>query len=312
MDTSVPDSNLFDSYIVPPFSTLDTRSGTWQKRKRGWVEVLGNIGETKEGLLAEGLMSKINEGTSFFDPVLAEIIITWFSSPGFKVLNPFCGEATVAALSSVMGRPFVGVDIRKDQVTKNTAILERSGYTSSRFLCGNSANLDTILDDGGVTEKFDLIFSSPPYYDLEIYSSGEGDVSNMGTYDEFIDTYKQIFRKAVAVLNNNRFVVVKVSEIRDEKGAYRNFVGDNIRVFRELGLHYYNEIILVNSVGTGAMRARNTFSGRKVVRLHQNVLVFYKGDMKKISEVLGGDPTIYKMPSYETGSLFHETIATAE
>lgn len=312
MDETRPDTNLFNSYIVPPFSTFDTRSGAWQKRKAGWIEVLGNIGETEDGLLAEGLMSKINQGTSFFDPVLAEIILTWFSRPGWRVLNPFCGEATVAAISSVTGRPFVGIDIRKEQVDKNMRILMEKGYDDATFLHGDSANLGQILLEADNKEYFDLIFSSPPYYDLEIYSSGSGDVSNMGTYEEFIKMYKEIFRQAVNSLNNNRFVVVKVSEIRDEEGAYRNFVGDNIRVFRELGLHYYNEIILVNSVGTGALRARNTFNGRKVVRLHQNVLVFFKGDMKRISEVLGKEPTVYKMPSYDTGSLFHELIATTE
>lgn len=311
MDNSVPESNLFDSYIVPPFSTLDTRSGAWQKRKSGWVEVLGHIGETEDSLLAAGLMAKINSGTSFFDPVLAEIIITWFSRPGWKVLNPFCGEATVAALSSVLGRPFIGIDIRKEQVDKNTKILWDKGYRDAQFLHGNSIHIDDIFTENSIDPTFDLIFSSPPYYDLEIYSSGDGDVSNMGTYEEFITAYKEIFRKSISHLNDDRFVVVKVSEIRDEKGAYRNFVGDNIRIFRELGLHYYNEIILVNSVGTGALRARNTFSGRKVVRLHQNVLVFFKGDMSKIQEVLGREPEIYKMPAYQTGSLFYEpdTIA---
>ena len=32
-------SSLKDSFIFPPFSVLDTRSGAWQERKRKWLEL---------------------------------------------------------------------------------------------------------------------------------------------------------------------------------------------------------------------------------------------------------------------------------
>ena len=42
-------------------------------------------------------------------------------------------------------------------------------------------------------------------------------------------------------------------------------------------------MILVNNIGSGAIRAGKQFSNsRKVVKHHQNVLVFYKGNPKKI------------------------------
>ena len=33
---SAPESSLFDRFIVPPFSILDTRKGYWQDRKKKW------------------------------------------------------------------------------------------------------------------------------------------------------------------------------------------------------------------------------------------------------------------------------------
>jgi hypothetical protein len=42
-------------------------------------------------------------------------------------------------------------------------------------------------------------------------------------------------------------------------------------------------MILANSIGSGAMRAGRQFANaRKVVKIHQNVLVFYKGNPKNI------------------------------
>ena len=84
---------------------------------------------------------------------------------------------------------------------------------------------------------------------------------------------------------DNRFLCVKIGEVRDKKtGVYRNFVGDNITIFKKLGLKYYNEMILINATGTAGLRANNCMGNRKVVKVHQNVLVFYKGDVAKIKD----------------------------
>jgi hypothetical protein len=61
-------------------------------------------------------------------------------------------------------------------------------------------------------------------------------------------------------------------------------VPDMINLMVAAGTVFYNDIILVNPIGTAALRARRNMAMRKVVRIHQNVLVFYKGDMKKIKE----------------------------
>jgi len=87
------------------------------------------------------------------------------------------------------------------------------------------------------------------------------------------------------MLANDRFFVIVVSEIRNpETGVYYGFVPDTIRILRECGLSYYNEIILENNIGSLPIRAPKYFNqSRKIGRHHQNILVFYKGDPKKIS-----------------------------
>jgi hypothetical protein len=62
------------------------------------------------------------------------------------------------------------------------------------------------------------------------------------------------------------------------KGFYYNFVSDTIQAFKA-GMEYYNEIILVNVVGSLAVR-RQFNGGRKWARCI-NVLVFYKETQKK-------------------------------
>ena len=83
------------------------------------------------------------------------------------------------------------------------------------------------------------------------------------------------------MLKNNRFACFVVGEVRERGaiGGYKNFVGETINSFFDAGLTYYNEMILVTPVASASMRAGRQFeSSRKIVKTHQNVLVFAKGD----------------------------------
>lgn len=62
------------------------------------------------------------------------------------------------------------------------------------------------------------------------------------------------------------------------------------------GLTFYNEAILVNMATTAAIRSRRNMANRKLVRLHQNVLVFYKGEMKEIQKNF---PKLEEIDNYE-------------
>ena len=73
-----------------------------------------------------------------------------------------------------------------------------------------------------------------------------------------------------------------VGDIRDKKGYYYNFISDIKNIFIENGLGLYNELVLVNALGTAPQRASNSMKNRKVVKVHQNILVFYKGDPTNI------------------------------
>ena len=278
--------NMRDYFIVPPFSVINTVDEDWKNRKLRWLKITGNLTETKEGMIKkevpseshlELLMQKLNGGSSNFDPVLAEIMIKWFNTKNGKVLDPFGGEQTKGVVCGELGYSYSGCEFRKEQVDLNKKICEK--YENVNYYCGDSNNIDSIIKE----RNFDLCFTSPPYYDLEIYS--KEDMSALGTYEEFMKQYKNIFSKCYNMLNDNRFLVIKVCEIRDKKtGIYRNFVGDNIRIMEEIGFKYYNEIIVLNSVGTLPLRATKQMnSGRKIGKRHQNVLVFFKGDIKKIS-----------------------------
>ena len=66
----------------------------------------------------------------------------------------------------------------------------------------------------------------------------------------------------------------------------RNFVSHTIQAFEDSGVLLYNEIILFNTAGSLPTRITKQFNGgRKIGKTHQNVLVFFKGDPKKIKDI---------------------------
>lgn len=270
---------LIDRFIAPPFSVLETASVDWQNRKLGWELKMGNASSaTRENTLSAqaNLVSSINEGTSNFDPVLAETMMKWFCPVGGRIIDPFAGEPVKGFVAGTLGHDYVGIDIRPEQVKVNSEVCR--SIPGVGFIAGDSRKIEECI-----CERGDFCITSPPYYNLEIYSKDESDASNAQSYEDFKQMMLEIWRGVYNVLRDDAFLVVKVGEVRDKKtGVYVNFVGDTISDLTEIGFKYYNEIILVNAVGTAALRANVTMRTRKVVKRHQNVLVFFKGELKNI------------------------------
>jgi hypothetical protein len=108
------------------------------------------------------------------------------------------------------------------------------------------------------------------------------------SHDDFFMVYKRILQKTYSKLKNNRFAVIVMGEVRNKKGQYIGTIPKTIEIMESAGYKYYNEIILVNSVGTLALRSgKQMQASRKVGKIHQNVLVFVKGDASVAADELG-------------------------
>ena len=221
-------------------------------------------------------------GTSIFDPVLTELAYRWFSPVGGIILDPFAGGSVRGVVAAKLGREYIGYELRGEQVEANRAQADR--ICDEIMPVWVTADSRTI-DKAGVVADF--VFSCPPYVDLEVYSEDPKDLSTL-PYDKFIEAYRDIIAKSCAKLKDDRFACFVVGEVRNKKGGYYNFVGDTVQAFKDAGLTYYNEMILVTAVGSLPIRVGRQFeSGRKIGKTHQNVLVFCKGDAKKATAAVG-------------------------
>lgn len=277
-------SSLNEKFIVPPFSILDKRKGYWQERKKAWQSfgIKSELGRQDNLLKMSETIQDRGLSTSIFDPVLCEIMYKWFCPIDGHIYDPFSGGSVRGIVAEKLGFHYFGIDLREEQIEANNKNAEEVGVCPT-WRCDDSKNVDNYIED----DSQDMIFSCPPYGDIEKYSDDPRDISNMD-YENFCVAYREIIQKASRKLKNGRFAVFVVGEIRDEKGFYRNFIDFTTECFEECGLRKYNELILIEPIGSAALRAGKIFSGyRKICKVHQNVLVFYKGDPKKIKENYG-------------------------
>lgn len=273
-------TKLKQQWIVPPFSILDSKKMEWQDRKRDWIALglKSEIGRTattfhtynpiKSSYYSKSFQTNI----SVFDPVLAEILYHWFCPTNGKILDPFAGGSVRGIIANYLGYQYTGIDIRKEQIESNQeqARTILAPENQPNWIVGDSS---IIL--GTLQSEFDFIFSCPPYGNLEVYSDLPGDISNK-SYSEFLKLYEQIIKQSCNLLKKDCFACFVVGEIRDKTGKYYGFVPDTIRAFQKAGMSYYNEAILLNVCGSTAIRANQNMRNGKIVKVHQNILIFKK------------------------------------
>jgi hypothetical protein len=273
-----------------PFSILDTRTKDWKARKDWWVTTYGIQSELgREETESRTMFWDAPTNVSIFDPVLCELMYEWFSPKCGMVLDPFAGGSVRGIVAEELGRKYIGIDLSESQINAN-----KEQSKKPLWLCGDSdLELDKVAD-----ESHDFIFTCPPYYDLEIYTDNPSDLSNMDDAS-FDEKYKSILQKSVTKLKNNRFYCIVVSEVREQSttgnykiGKYKRLVSKTIDIFEEAGLSFYNDMVLFNSQHQASRVGKTYFErNRKIPSVHQNILVFVKGnpDIATI-EIEGGNP----------------------
>jgi hypothetical protein len=276
---------LAERFIVPPLSVFRTVSGYWQVRKKAWL----SLGIQSEKGRNDGMLKNMSDlakkvsgsalpSESIFDPVLCEIMYRWFCPPNGRVLDPFAGGSVRGIIAGSLDYNYMGIDIRQEQVDANYSQIDIVRDRKPVWICGDSGDMDARLPSGF---EADFVFSCPPYADLEVYSKEPEDLSNMD-YPEFKNAYGEIIKKACSYLKDDSFAAFVVGEARSKNGSYYGLVPDTVKAFEDSGVHFYNEMILVTQIAAKALTVAEGFvKSRKIGKIHQNILVFVKGNPVK-------------------------------
>lgn len=272
---------LSDTFGYPPFSILGSAKQEWQDRKQSWIS-LGIQSELgRHSFIIERIVAKQYDharrikDTSIFDPVLCELIYRWFCPEGGQIVDPFAGGSVRGIVAGFLGYKYWGCDLNSEQIEANNSQAKSvNPQIAPIWIHGDSLEK---LDE---SPKSDLVLTCPPYGNLEKYTDDPRDLSNMN-WEGFSEAYRKIIHKTIERMKDDSFACFVVGDFRDSKGYYRSFPGLTIEAFKEKKARLYNEMILVTPAGTACLRTGQFRSNRKLVKIHQNVLIFCKGDWNK-------------------------------
>lgn len=214
---------------------------------------------------------------SEFNPSVAKNIISFWSGPNDMIIDPFAGR-TRALVSFAMGRRYTGYEVSPDVMFH---LLEK--FTALGILSHPDCDMlidckDSIYAYDDYGDNFsDLVFSCPPYWDLEKYESVPGQLSDITNYDKFLSELKYRLDSALMTLKRGKYMVLVVGDFR-RNGKYYPFHSDIINIFKDYKDLRLHDIIAVQNIpfGTAAFYFGASRKRRHTAKAHEYILVWRK------------------------------------
>lgn len=212
----------------------------------------------------------VNGGkVSVFNPHLAQMIISAYCPLSANIIDQFGGGGTRGFIATSMGHKYTGIEIREEEVSR---IKEKM----------NDWNLDFNLILGDAVEyklqdeTYNFSFTCPPYFDLELYSEIENDLSNSKSYANFLELLKKVLTNNFNSLKKGSFSVWVVGNFRNSKGELEHLNGDLIKTAKDVGFKLWDEIIWQGASNVAMTRCGKFEKNRKCVRMHEYVIILKK------------------------------------
>lgn len=181
---------------------------------------------------------------SNFNVLAAKCIYDTFCSDGDIVFD-YCmgyGHRLLGSLVSNKNITYVGTDPYKKSYESNVAI---SNFFNSKVPDLNrTVDLYNLGSENFCDEKYlgkvNLAFSSPPYFDLEIYEDNESQAYHKG-YDHFINVWwEKTVQNIEKMLCKNGLFILNVKDIVDNKYLSK----DMIEVLEKHGFEFFDKLNL--------------------------------------------------------------------
>ena len=234
-------------------------------------ELINDKSQTRETLNSNRSDRRhgVNNGKcSVFNPQLAQMILAAYAPMNGKIYDPFGGGGTRGYIATKMGYDYTGVEIREEEYNRVLAQMKEWNL-NFKFILADSVKYRP-------NESFDFIYTCPPYYDLEVYSDMEEDLSNAPSYMEYLNMLQKVLKNCYDVLKKDSFAVFVVGNFRNKKGELEHLNGDLITKAKEVGFKLWDELIWMGASNVALTRCGKFEKNRKSVRMHEYIIILKK------------------------------------
>ena len=242
--------------------------------------VNGGIAQARGGGYAK------NMRYSIYNPTQAEFILKYYTEEGWDILDPFAGRGTRSLMSLRLGRNYYGIDVCLGTVQDNIRKIKEKNFGNQKW--------EVKIGDGTKPHKvypnqtFDAIFTCPPYYNIEKYSGGEGDLSHLSdeaferSIGEMFQNLKGIIKKSSYIEKRFHPIIFTVGTVR--RGGRGLLDMDSLfqSMAKNCGFTLHDKLITVNRAPGAGFTFRRNWDYKFLCKTHETTLVFVDYEEKEI------------------------------
>jgi len=261
----------------------DTTTDQTKKRTEHWQKRLSKTDQPH--LLEKCRMSGMSVrgkggGLSKFPINILQRVIKFYTEPGDIVLDPCAGHNSRMQGTYELGRSYIGYDVCHEFMEFNRNVAAKIQKKNDLSFFKNEATI-TLHEQSSESmveedESIDLIFTSPPYWDLEFYDDNPAQIGYNHTYDEFLDGIERIAKESLRVLKPGKLAVINVNDFRKD-GKFYAYHMDLTRRFLNVGFELFDIIIMVWSPQSiRSIFATQVEESKITGKVHEYLIVFRK------------------------------------
>ena len=232
-----------------------------------------------------------------FPVALVKRLLRIFTQKRDIVLDPFLGSGTTLIACRALQRYGLGVELNSEYVELTKSRLSYRTLDANieqKVICADSRNLLELADlrefmARHEKEYVDFIVTSPPYWDVLHesrkktvlppekhpfqYSELKQDIGNIHDYQTFLDSLREIFRQAYALLHLGRYCAIVTMDIRKGDKVYP-LHSDLVNLMTDIGFSYQDVIIWNRDREYNYLRPMGYPTTFIVNRIHEYILIF--------------------------------------
>ena len=163
-------------------------------------------------------------------PQLMRQLIEFFTKPGERVLDPFAGVGGTLLGATLAGRKATGIELNPEWFSVYREVCSRENLEVEETIRGDALEILQSLNG-----PYDMVATDPPYNlnlertmcdgkyentnrrtDYTSFSEDPKDLSNLDTYEDYLDAMEAIMAECRRLLRDKRYLVLIVRD------AYQN------------------------------------------------------------------------------------------
>ncbi len=231
------------------------------------------------GMSSQNVRGK-SGGLSTFPPGLAKFIVEFYSKKGDLILDPCCGHNSRMQVTYELERNYIGYDVSKEFMAFNRKIKEQitgKGEQAAMFAPEVSITLreqssEEMVEDN---ESIDMIYTSPPYWDIEFYGEEPEQLGYRKPYGDFLEGITMVVSECYRVLKHGKYCIFNVNDFRKE-GVFFPYHCEIVRLFQKCGFHLHDIIIVKWASSIGACFASQIEDRKITAKGHEFLVVARK------------------------------------